>query len=197
MRAGFDPDQRPTPRAGFPLLERMFRNSPGEVGDDQRSANTRDDDFQRGRSSEGLGLEQDVLLVQQRRQPSGIPTQPACLLRQVRTHARADGSGQGARRAGHDRGRRQRLLPGEACRHFRAQCPGHRRAADRHDGRSLQGEAAGSGERRSSAALQRRTSLRSVARSPRACSRIRTGGRSSTVSNRRTHGLPPIARMRW
>ena len=62
------------------------------------------------------------------------------LLPQIRPQRRATRGGQEPQRAEDDRGRRQRLLPRQARRHLRPQCPGHRRATDRHDGRGIQVE---------------------------------------------------------
>ncbi len=87
---------------------------------------------------------------------------------------------------------RQRLLPRQARRHFRPQRAGHRRPADREcRSRPSRRSSWRQGDRPwhgSSAASAPPTFPRSAARSPRACSRIPTGSRSSTASASRTAG---------
>ena len=140
----------------------------------------------------GLRAQQDVLLVQRGRQPRRVPARRGRLLRAVRAERRAARGRAQPQRAGADRRRRQRLLPRQARRHLRSRRAGHRRAADRHDARtrsrrccSPRGDDHGNDRRRHHA---RRTFRPSAARSPRDCSRTRTGSRSSTAFRRCTHG---------
>ena len=110
--------------------------------------------------------------------------------------------GQEPQRARADRGRRQRLLPRQARRHFRSQRAGHRRAADRHErsrrsrrSSSRQGDNHGPDHRR------HRHDARSLDRQGdrgRASRTIPTGSRSSRASIPCTTGSRARSRTsRW
>ena len=95
---------------------------------------------------------------------------------------------QAPQRARADRGRRQHLLPRQACRHFRPQRAGSRRAADRHDGRGLQSETSRGGENDMARVDRRHRHLPYPLHRQRhrqgALQTIPIGSRSSTASTR-------------
>src|SRR5262245_29722996 len=111
------------------------------LGRRHEAGHSRHDHVRRRAGAEGPGPQPHVLLVQQRRQSRRVPRRRGRLLPKIRPHRRAVRSGEEPQRAQDDRGRRQRLLPGEARRHLRSQRAGHWRAADRHDRRRVQGQA--------------------------------------------------------
>ena len=146
----------------------------------------------------GYALNKMCLFVQQRRKPRRVQEGRRCVLHEVRFERRAAQSHPRAQRAGVDPCRRMHLLPGEVRRNFRPECSGHRRAADRHDRRSLQARSSRLKENnhgtRSSADSPHRTFLRSAMlfREKRSCSTILTGSRFSPPIRRHARGCDKV-----